>query len=30
MDSMQSAREEGESYLSVMEENLEVLKQALH
>lgn len=30
MDSMQSAREAGESYLSVMEENLEVLKQALH
>lgn len=30
MDSMQSTREEGETYLSVMEENLEVLKQALH
>ena len=29
MDSMQSAREDGDTYLSVMEENLNVLKQAL-
>lgn len=29
LDSMQSAREDGDTYLSVMEENLNVLKQAL-
>ena len=29
MDSMQSARREGQTYLSVMEDNLTVLRQAL-